>query len=107
MAPNLTRPGYNTFPPLEVLQSMTEEELRRVRKFTVTNLHSGQITWETDVRGLNLDKLVVINHETVTVSPDGQTHPMCQGLNKPAVVTLWQVTAPGMAQGEVEEIMTI
>lgn len=49
-APVLKRPGYYTFPPTDVLRSMTEEELWRVRDFTVMNLHFGQIVWERDGR---------------------------------------------------------
>jgi nuclear pore complex protein Nup98-Nup96 len=71
---------------------MTVDELKRVRNFSVSNSF-GKIEFggETDVTGLNLDEIVKIEDKAVTVYPDETTPkpPVGQGLNKPAVVHLY------------------
>lgn len=59
MIPNLTKPGYALEPSLRQLSRMNEEQLKRVENFTIRN-EFATVRFEgiTDVRGLNLDKIV-------------------------------------------------
>ena len=96
LAPVLKRPGYFTSPDINVLQHMSEEELARVKNFTVFRPNVGKIEWagETDVRFLNLDEIVKIEHKEVFVYEESATISPPEvgvGLNKPAVVTLCNV----------------
>jgi len=89
--PILTRPGYFTVPDFETLSEMTPAELSKIRDFTVGRPKFGKITFkgETDVRGLNLDEIILFQPHQIEVYPDGTDKPLeGQGLNKQAVVTL-------------------
>mgnify|MGYP002386223020 FL=1 len=89
--PNLTKPGYYTVPDFEALCKMTVGELSKVKDFTVGRPGYGSITFkgETDVRGLNLDEIIVLLPHQIEVYPDGTEKPhVGKGLNKTAVVTL-------------------
>lgn len=89
--PRLTRPDYYTEPRLEQLAAMRNEELRRVKDFTVGRRGVGQVTWpgEVDVRGLDLDSVVFFEPKEVIVYPDEtRKPPLGQGLNRPALVLL-------------------
>ncbi|KAL7678351.1 hypothetical protein ACOME3_004579 [Neoechinorhynchus agilis] len=62
-----------------------------VRDFTVHRRAVGSIRWPgvTDVRNMNLDEIVSIEHMEIFVYPSGTERPMVgDGLNKPAFVTL-------------------
>jgi len=93
-APKLTKPGYTTIPPMEKIRTMTDTELAMVEGFTIEN-ENGSIEWEgkTDIRDLDLDKLVFINEAAAEVYPDSVfTEEMKprrgEKLNKPAIITL-------------------
>eukprot|EP01038_Epipyxis_sp_PR26KG_P004128 gene4128-5882_t len=92
-APVLTKVGYFACPDISVLQSMTDEELSSVRDFAVFRPNVGTIEWEglTDVRGLDLDKIVVIDNKEVAVYENVQEPEVGYGLNKPAKVTLYNI----------------
>jgi hypothetical protein len=103
LRPKLSKAGYSTTPPMEALASMDEASLRAVHGFTVQNAH-GKVTWEgpTDLRGLDLDRLVEIKKKVVAVYPEDeeatQSHeslkpPEGHGLNKPARITLFRVVS--------------
>ena len=77
------------------LTRMTMEELKNVDNFTVFNKH-GEIKFlgKTDVRGLDLDLRIKIEHRGVEVYPDeafpvGVKPEVGEELNKPAVITLY------------------
>jgi hypothetical protein len=92
--PVLTKEGYFTRPDLRILQAMSPPELASVPNFTVYVPNIGSITWQqrTDVRGLDLDLLVTIEHKAVTVYPEGTFKPAeGTGLNKTAEVTLYNI----------------
>ena len=100
--PILKRRDYFTVPSMEILNAMTEEELMNVVDFTVGHYEYGELQWPgvTDVRGLDLDKLVVFKRHVVQVyddslvgSPDTDGLPYAkppQGceLNKDTIVSL-------------------
>lgn len=92
LLPTVTRPGYRTVPNVVQLNRMTEDELHGIKDFEVANEH-GKIVFEgtTDVAGLDLDSIVSINSGEVVVYPEGMRKPETgQGLNKPAMVTLYK-----------------
>merc|ERR1719158_1780946 len=73
---------------------MTDEELQRVENFEVRHKKHGRIVFQgtTDLRGLDLDQLIVFGNRTVDVYPDESVKPpMGQGLNKPARITLCDI----------------
>jgi nuclear pore complex protein Nup98-Nup96 len=94
--PTLTKEGYYTSPDIRVLREMTSEELSKIYRFTIFRPNIGAIEWEglTDVRYLDLDRLVTIEPKMIGVY-EGLEHPekpeIGQGLNKPALVTLFNV----------------
>eukprot|EP01121_Diplochlamys_sp_Union-15-3_P002665 TRINITY_DN12390_c0_g1_i1.p1 TRINITY_DN12390_c0_g1~~TRINITY_DN12390_c0_g1_i1.p1 ORF type:complete len:175 (+),score=41.95 TRINITY_DN12390_c0_g1_i1:43-525(+) len=73
---------------------MTSEELAQVSNFSITAPNLGSVRWlgKTDVRGLDLDSIVNIENRNVTVYPKKeQAPPRGQGLNKPAVISFYNV----------------
>ncbi len=89
--PILTRSGYQTEPAYSQLCRMTESELKSIHNFTIQNQH-GKILFfdETDVRGLDLDKIISIEPGQIEVYPEGTDKPpRGQGLNKTALVTFF------------------
>ena len=121
---SLESEGYATEPPLAVLRTLSERQLAAVPDFTVYRTdqeassssggeevaYYGAITWpgDTDVRGLDLERIVRIERGDVIVYRDGSEDdngagvndsivelgvterrpPLGQGLNKAAIVTL-------------------
>ena len=95
-APKLTINGYDTVPSRQVLNEMTEDELRKVTQFRVYRPGIGEICWPglTDVRGLDLDKIVRIELKEVFVYDDMEEEekpPQGTELNKYAIITLWNI----------------
>jgi hypothetical protein len=89
--PTLTRRGYSTIPSYSEICRMTPEQLRRVQNFTIQN-EWGRITFfdQTDITGLNLDKILIIDRANIEVYPAGTEKPARgQGLNRPAEVTFF------------------
>ena len=66
-----------TVPSLRQLQTMPDEELRRVKDFTVGHKRHGQITFTglTDVRRMNLTSIVELTQASVTVYPPHEDGP--------------------------------
>lgn len=90
--PVLTRKGYQTEPAYSQLCRMSEAELKTLHNFTIQNQY-GRVQFfdETDVRGLDLDRLVSIEPGQVEIYPEGTVKPQRgHGLNKPALVTFFQ-----------------
>lgn len=89
--PRLTREGYYTVPSIGDLQQMSEEQLKAVDNFVIGAHSYGSIRFlqPIDVRGLNLDDLVVFDTCTIEVYPKtGTKHPLGEKLNNPAIITL-------------------
>ena len=92
--PTLSLDGYCTIPDIEVLKTLSNSELSKVKNFGVCREKFGMIQWEgaTDVRGLNLDNLIRIDKKEVFVYEGvHQPPPQGQELNKEAIITLWDV----------------
>ena len=88
--PTLTKDDYYMVPSLEDLQLMTKEDPKGkiiITDFTVGRKGHGKIVFvgETDITGLNLDKLVSIEQQEVVLSKDS-LHPESNTLNKPALI---------------------
>jgi hypothetical protein len=97
-APVLTMVGYDTTPSRHVLEEMSAAELAKVVQFRIYRPGIGEICWpgETDVRHLNLDEIVRIEPKEVFVydglsDDDPQKPPQGRGLNKHAIITLWNM----------------
>jgi len=98
LCPKLTRPGYRTVPSLETLATWPEDKLYACRDFTVVHDEHGTIKWEglSDIRSLDLDKIVFIEHGKIEVYPDELHDKPKQNefLNKFARITLKNVWPP-------------
>lgn len=68
MIPILTKPGYSIEPSLRQLSRMNEEQLRKIENFTIRN-EFATVKFEgyTDVRNLNLDKIVNFTFRSVII----------------------------------------
>lgn len=90
--PILTKEGYNTRPTMSSLRKMSDRQLSSVMDFRIIREGHGEILWPgyTDVRQLNLDKIVDIANRKVTLYGNmSSVHPVGEGLNKNAVITLF------------------
>jgi hypothetical protein len=70
--PTLKRPEYHTKPPMERLETISQQALQAVKDFTVIREGVGKIQWEgeTDVSGIDLDKIVDIQKKSIRVYDD-------------------------------------
>jgi hypothetical protein len=95
--PSLTKEGYYTRPAsIEAFRMMSDDELARVQGFCVGRSGYGEIEWlgHSDIRGLDLDEIVLIEKKSVLVYHDQERvtkPPEGFGLNKPAIITLFKV----------------
>jgi nuclear pore complex protein Nup98-Nup96 len=87
--PSLTREMYFSRPSIEELSRMSERELMKIRDFEICHERFGSIKWPgfTDVRSLDLDKVVTIKQGKVHVYADSPP-PLDTELNKNAVISL-------------------
>lgn len=90
--PKLSKAGYACVPSLEELRAMTDEQLRRVPKFSVECPEHGKICFSdpVDLRGLDLDPVVEFQSNKLTMYPRGNKPRRGEGLNRPAVITLYR-----------------
>eukprot|EP01035_Chromulina_nebulosa_P029556 gene29556-39182_t len=101
--PSLTLEGYWTSPDMSILKNLSDSELSKVANFAICRNNYGKIEWDgiTDVRGLDLDKLVRIDKREVFVYGDDRDDnsnsgvhappPVGTALNKGAMITLWEM----------------
>jgi nuclear pore complex protein Nup98-Nup96 len=89
VVPSLAKGKYFTRPSIEEMCLMSENELMSIEDFEVCHEDFGSIKWPgcTDVRGMDLDKIVTIVDGRVSVYADSSP-PVDTGLNKKAVVSL-------------------
>jgi hypothetical protein len=89
---------------MDKLRRMTNRELEEVPNFAIGNQY-GLIEWEglTDIRGIDFDEVVTIEHEGVEVYPESR-YPTEDSkpdrgtkLNKTAIITLYNCKARGSA----------
>ena len=97
ITPKLTLAGYVVSPTLEEMKSMTENDLSAVSGFTAARGSVGSVRWDdsVDVRGIDLDDIISIEHGLVTVyaeqAKQGTVPKIGEALNRPAVVTMLNV----------------
>ncbi|XP_027158667.1 nuclear pore complex protein NUP98B-like [Coffea eugenioides] len=95
--PKLQCPDYYIKPPVEELAAKERAEpgfCHRVKDFVVGREGYGSIRFlgETDVRNLDVESVIQLNHREVIVYRDTTKKPQVgQGLNKPAEVSLLNV----------------
>lgn len=93
--PILRSSDYYTEPSLQKLAELERVNpgcCKKIRDFTVGRVGFGSVKFlgETDVRGLDLVEIVKFNrHEVVVYEDESSKPPVGEGLNKPAVVTLY------------------
>jgi len=91
--PTLNNSEYWMNPSIEELRSYSSEDLAHVEHLTVGRTGFGQVEFlePVDVRGLDLNKLIIIDKLVITVFPDDANKPpRGQGLNVPARITIEQ-----------------
>jgi len=73
-----------------MMSKMTEAELSRIDNLEIGSYKSGSVKWPgvTDVRGLDFDKIIVIEADRVTMYPDQEKPEIGTEINKEAVITL-------------------
>lgn len=92
LVPHLSMPGYQTEPKYHEICRMSEKELSEVENFAIRNQYGRvQFLGKTDLRGLNLDKIILIEWCKVEIYPDNSDKPpVGQCLNKSATITFYQ-----------------
>jgi len=80
------------------LAQMNSQQLASVENFSVGSKDNGKMVAEvkfeglTDIRGLNLTEIIELKWGEVTVYPDdARKPPVGQALNKPAIITLYNI----------------
>jgi uncharacterized ubiquitin-like protein YukD len=104
--PKMARPNYRLTPSIIELARMNEYQLMNIKDLCIEN-QFGKILWEgrTDVRGIDFDQLVSIERFVATVYPEdverkGEKPPVGQGLNKPAIIDLFNISLPARCSEE-------
>lgn len=98
LMPKLRRSDYYTEPRIQELAAKERAEpgfCCHVKDFVVGRVDYGSIKFfgETDVRRLDLESVVQFNNrEVIVYMDDNKKPPVGQGLNKPAEVTLLNIT---------------
>jgi nuclear pore complex protein Nup98-Nup96 len=106
LVPKLSQPDYYTEPKLQELAAKERAErgyMKRVPNFTVGRKGFGSVRFfgETDVRGLDLQSIIIFNDKEVIVYPDEDQKPdVGSGLNRPAEVTVLNVKRYDKKTGE-------
>jgi len=96
-APKLTKSGYNVYPSITELEAMSEADLAAVTGFKVERPGYGSVAWDgaVDVRGVDIDTVVVIESKNVSVYDEaeetGQKPQQGSKLNRPAVITMYGI----------------
>merc|ERR1712204_45754 len=105
--PKLTKYGFYTQPSKEKLRNFSERELASCLDFTIYHDTHGHIQWEgkSDIRALNLDKIVYLEHGHIEVYPDRIKDKPKMGsfLNKYAVIKLKNIWSPESESENKEE----
>ncbi|KAL3918991.1 MAG: hypothetical protein SGILL_003976, partial [Bacillariaceae sp.] len=108
--PTLTKEGYTCSPSIEELEFMDPGDLAAVSHFSVSRPGVGKVEWEgaVDVRGANLNKIVLIEPGSVSVYEEeeqlGRKPEVGSKLNRPAVLTLEKIfPAEGASAAAIEK----
>ncbi len=92
--PKLSKPGYVVYPSISELESMSEADLAAVTGFKVERPNYGSVAWDgaVDVRGVDIDSVIVIESKNVSVYDEseskGEKPLRGSKLNRPAVITM-------------------
>lgn len=89
-----TRPGYYTVPALSELHNYMDQSGNCVvHDFIIGRENFGKLVFKgpLNITGLNLDEIVLIEHQKVVLYPNDSKPAIGQGLNRGAEVTLYQV----------------
>lgn len=75
---------------MDVLRQVTSAELAQIQDFTIHHIAYGSVKWpgKTDLRGLDLDRIVRFEGVAVYVYENENLPPQVTGLNKPAEISL-------------------
>lgn len=89
----LSRPGYQTVPPMSEIPGLDGNGECWVKEFSITRRNYGRIFWpgRINIAGLDLDQIVEIKRKCVLVYSDeieDQKPPQGEGLNQKAEVSL-------------------
>jgi len=96
-APTLSKEGYTCHPSIATLQELDPADLAAISNFFVMRKGVGKVAWEgaVDVRGANLDRIVVIEPKAVSIyteeEEEGRKPEVGTKLNRSAVLTLENV----------------
>jgi nuclear pore complex protein Nup98-Nup96 len=96
-APSLTKPGYFTTPSIDVLETLSGEDLAAVENFSIEHEKYGRIEWEgaVDVRGADLDHIVEIDQSVASLyekdEEENRKPAVGSKLNRQAIITLYSV----------------
>mmetsp|Transcript_1191 Transcript_1191/g.2551 ORF Transcript_1191/g.2551 Transcript_1191/m.2551 type:complete len:1749 (+) Transcript_1191:347-5593(+) len=100
VAPTLSKSGYSCTPSIATLREMEPADLAAVSNFSVARTGVGKVEWEgaVDVRGANLDRIVVIDGKAVSIyteeEEEGRKPEVGTKLNRPAILTLEGIFPP-------------
>jgi len=106
--PKLTKLGYNVFPSITELKAMSEADLATVAGFKVERPGYGSVEWDgaVDVRGVDIDTVVLIESKNVSVYDEaeetGQKPQQGSKLNRPAVITMYDIYPKDGAESSAE-----
>ena len=106
--PKLTKPGYNVYPSISELEAMSEADLAAISGFKVERPGFGSVAWEgsVDVRGVDIDAVVVIESKNVSVYDEaeekGEKPARGSKLNRPAVITMQDIYPKDGAESSTE-----
>lgn len=96
-APTLTKAGYNVYPSISELEAMSEADLAAVSGVKVERPGYGSVAWDgaVDVRGVDMDSVVLIEAKNVLVYDEaeekGEKPAQGSKLNRPAVITMYAI----------------
>ena len=106
--PKLTKAGYDVYPSIADLEAMSEADLAAVTGFKVERQGYGSVRWDgaVDVRGVDLDAVVVIEYKNVSVYDEaeekGEKPQQGSKLNRPAVITMHGIYPKDGAESSAE-----
>lgn len=106
--PKMTKPGYNVYPSIPELEAMSEADLAAVAGFKVERPGYGSVAWDgaVDVRGVDIDAVVVIESKNVSVYDEaeekGEKPQRGSKLNRPAVITMQDIYPKDGAESSTE-----
>eukprot|EP01083_Nonionella_stella_P302723 1044949_1 len=110
LCPKLTREGYHTKPAMDELKTWNAKQLYQCRDLVVYHKKYGNVEWPgvSDIRSLDLDKIVFLSHGRIEVYPDDIRDKPQRGqlLNKFAKITLNEIWPQELAESTEDDQFT-